>query len=88
MLWGDECRPSSSNFIYRTMKRALLILVPLIVVGCSDSAQVVNVPNPNRIERKPYESMTVDEKIDFINKTPMPQDAKDKQIAALKAGGK
>lgn len=65
----------------------LLALAPFIG-GCNDSNPVVDVPNPNRVKRKSYDSMSTQEKIDFINKTPMPQAAKDKQIAQIKADSK
>jgi hypothetical protein len=65
-----------------------LSIIALAVFGCSSGdAGVVNVPNPDRVERKPYESMTAEEKIEFINKTPMPQDAKDREIANIRAKG-
>jgi len=57
----------------------------LILAGCN-SSEVRDVPNPNRVERKPFEQMTQEEKIKFIEMTPMPQDAKAREIQRIKEG--
>jgi hypothetical protein len=68
------------------MKNLLFIAFTVFVVlGCSGS-EVQDVPNKDRVQRKEYKDMTAQEKIDFINRTPMPQDAKDRAIAGIKAG--
>jgi hypothetical protein len=69
-------------------KTVIILVVAVGLIGCGSGAQqAVDVPNTNRIPRKEYKDMTVEEKIEFINKTPMPDEAKQKEIARIKAGG-
>jgi len=57
-----------------------------VLAGCSQGGGPVDVPQEGRVERKEYKDMSVEEKIDFINKTPMPEEAKRKQIESIRAG--
>jgi len=66
---------------------ALLAPLAVLLVGCSDANPVVDVPNKDRVPRKAFAEMTKEEKIQFINHTPMPRDAKDREIARIRAGG-
>ncbi len=74
------------------MKNRLLIFiigisaVTGLLSGCGSDSKPVDVPNPDRVERKPWEQMTKEEKIEFIRKTPMPEEAKQKQIQGIEAG--
>lgn len=68
-------------------------LIPIVLVasaallgGCNDAPVVTDVPNPERVERKPFDKMSVDEKVNFIQHTPMSEEAKQKQIAAIRQG--
>ncbi len=66
----------------------LILLAGLLstLVACNQAEAVQDVPNPDRVERKAWEDMTPEEKIDFVNKTPMPEEAKQRQIESIKAG--
>lgn len=62
-----------------------LFLGGAFLAGCSAGSAAVRPDGPPT-PLKEYNTMTKDEKIAFINKTPMPEDAKRKQIAAIQAG--
>lgn len=58
-----------------------------VLPGCGSGAgEVQDVPNPERVERKEWDDMTKEEKIEFINRTPMPEEAKQAQIKAIQEG--
>lgn len=68
------------------MKRIWWIAVAgAMLAGCAQEA-VVDVPDPNRQPRKEYSEMTQEEKIEFINRTPLPADAKAREIERIRAG--
>lgn len=63
-----------------------LFAVAGLIAGCGPDSKPVDVPNADRVERKPWEQMSKEEKIEFIRKTPMPEEAKQKQIQSIEAG--
>ena len=70
------------------MKKTAIALLPfaLFIAACDSTGAAVDVPNPERVERKEWSQMTKEEKIEFIKRTPMPEEAKQKQIEAIQAG--
>lgn len=65
---------------------AFIASLLFFALGCGSDQGAVDVPNPDRVERKPWEQMTKEEKIEFIQRTPMPEEAKQKQIQSIEAG--
>lgn len=70
------------NVLFCCLGALLLVLA----VGCQGEAGKVDVPNPDRVERKDWKDMNQEEKIKFIEKTPMGEEAKKKEIERIKAG--
>ena len=63
------------------------VLFSAALAGCGNGLDgPVDVPQANRVERKEWKDMTKEEKIVFIQKTPMPEEAKQKEIARINAG--
>ncbi|MDX2065276.1 MAG: hypothetical protein SFX74_05985 [Fimbriimonadaceae bacterium] len=56
------------------------------LAGCDSNSGPVDVPNKGRVERKEFDKMSVEEKVKFIENTPMPPEAKAKEIARIKSG--
>jgi hypothetical protein len=65
---------------------SLVILGAALLGGCDSNSGPVDVPNTNRVERKDFDKMSVEEKVKFIENTPMPPEAKAKEIARIKSG--
>ena len=57
-----------------------------LLAGCDNTGQVIDEPMEGRKERKPWEEMTKEEKIEMIERTPMSDEAKRKQIDQIRAG--
>lgn len=64
----------------------LVALVGAALVGCSDSAAPTKAPEITGTPPKEWKDMTKQEKIDTINKQPMPEDAKRRTIDDINAG--
>jgi hypothetical protein len=58
----------------------------ILAAGCEGQSGKVDVPNPERVERKDWKDMSQQEKITFIEKTPQSEEAKKKEIERIKAG--
>lgn len=72
------------------MKKLLFVVLAVAgswsLIGCGNDVPVQDVPG-ERVERKPFDQMTKEEKIEFIKRTPMPEEAKQKEIARIEAEG-
>ncbi|MGV3615552.1 MAG: hypothetical protein ACO1SV_09485 [Fimbriimonas sp.] len=72
-----------------TMMRKLQYLIAIaalaIAAGCSDSPSTA-APNVQGKPRPDWKTMSKEEKIEMINKMPIPDDAKRKQIEDIQAG--
>jgi len=69
------------------MKTRIVLLAPaaaLFLIGCGPP-EVVDVPHPERMERKAFEDMNPEEQIRFIEMTPMDRASKDREIASIRA---
>lgn len=71
--------------MYKYLIVVAVLFASAFVGGCKEET-VQDVPNTERVPRKEWEDMTKDEKIEFIRRTPMSEEAKQKQIEAIERG--